>query len=61
MRLTRSPSGEAQGKGRQLCRFVDRGPAAVADATFRRIGATGKLLRMLKSWGCIEIGWPSRS
>jgi hypothetical protein len=36
-RLMRNPSGEGHEKGRQLCRFVGREPAA--DATFRRIGA----------------------
>jgi hypothetical protein len=36
--LRRYPFDDAQGKGRKLCRFVGRQPAAVADATFRRIG-----------------------
>jgi hypothetical protein len=36
-----------------LCRFVGRDPAAVADATFRRIGAAASKLprRMLQSGG----------
>jgi hypothetical protein len=36
-RLRHSPSDDAQGKGWQLRRFVGWQPAAVADATFRRI------------------------
>jgi hypothetical protein len=42
MRLVRSPSGEAPGNGRQLCCFVGRSPAAIGDATFRRIGDRGE-------------------
>jgi hypothetical protein len=38
----RSPSGGVQGKGRQLCCFVGRSPAAIGDATFRRIGDRGE-------------------
>jgi hypothetical protein len=61
MRLVLSPSGEAPGNGRQLRRFV--GPAAVADATFRRIGAGGEQTAAGNAsvWGRrVEIRWRSR-